>query len=412
MHVERPAYDRPHVLLMVETSIAYGRGILAGITKWLRTHRGWSLYLEQHELGAAPPPWLADWRGDGVVCRVTSPAVARVLRRGGMPVVDLNDLHDDLGFVHLRSDHVAIGRLAADHLLERGFRTLGFCGFSDQHWSRLRRQGFEERAARAGVTVRVIESDWFGPDVPAWEACQGRIQAWLTGFSLPCAVMACNDLRGQQVLDAARRAGLAVPEEVGVVGVDDDALLCDLCDPPLSSVRCNPEEIGYRAAARLDALMARRPVAPAGAAKAGGHSASSVELVPPLGVTTRQSTDILAIADPVLAAVLRLIRERGCHGLTIREIVRQVGLSRTSLERRFREAIGRTLQQEIRGVQLKRARHLLAETDLSLEKIAPLVGFSQASYLSHAFKREVGESPSDYRRRAQVADRGAVPRSP
>lgn len=392
--MEEPSYERPHVLLMVETSIAYGRGILAGITRWLTSHRGWSLYLEQHELGAAPPAWLADWRGDGVICRVTDPAVAKVLRRSGTPVVDLNDFHDDLGFAHIRSDHVAIGRMAADHLVERGFRRLGFCGFSDQHWSRLRREGFEARAAEAGVVVEAFETDWVGPDAPEWEACQERIKAWIAGFARPFAVMACNDLRGQQVLDAARRARLAVPEAVGVIGVDDDALLCDLCDPPLSSVRCNPEEIGYRAAEQLAGLMADR--------RAGAAQRPAQLLVPPLGVTTRQSTDILAIADPVLADVLKLIREQACAGLTIRQIVRHSGLSRTKLERLFRDALGRTLQQEIRSVQMKRARQLLAETELSLEKITPLVGFSQASYLSHAFKREVGESPRDYRRRAQA----------
>lgn len=392
--MEEPSYERPHVLLMVETSIAYGRGILAGITRWLTTHRGWSLYLEQHELGAAPPSWLADWRGDGVICRVTDQAVATVLRRGGMPVVDLNDLQDDLGFSHIRSDHVAIGRMAADHLLERGFRRLAFCGFSDQRWSRLRREGFESRAAEMGVAVGAFETDWFGPKAPEWEACQERMKSWLESFPRPFAVMACNDLRGQQVLDAARRARIAVPEAVGVVGVDDDALLCDLCDPPLSSVRCNPEEVGYRAAEKLDGLMAGR--------RTGTAQKPTQLLVPPLGVTTRQSTDILAIADPVLADVLKLIREQACAGLTIRQLVRHSGLSRTKLERLFRDVLGRTLQQEIRSVQMKRARQLLAETDLSLEKIAPLVGFSQASYLSHAFKREVGESPRDYRRRAQA----------
>lgn len=394
MPVEGPGPERPHVLLMVETSIAYGRGILTGIARWLASQRGWSLYLEQHELGAAPPAWLSGWRGDGVICRVTDPAVARILRRQGTAVVDLNDLHDDLGFSHIRSDHVAIGRLAAEHLVERGFRTLGFCGFSDQHWSRLRREGFLARAAESGIDVRTFETDWFGPAAPEWEAGQERIRAWLAGFSPPCAVMACNDLRGQQVLDAARRAELAVPEALGVIGVDDDALLCGLCDPPLSSVRCNPEEIGYRAAERLDGLMADR--------RAGAEPRPTRLLVPPLGVTIRQSTDVLAIADPVLAGVLQLIRERACDGLTIPHIVRHAGLSRTTLERRFREALGRTLQQEIRGVQMKRARQLLAETDLPLEKIAPLVGFSQASYLSHAFKREVGESPRDYRQRARA----------
>ncbi|MCE9631289.1 MAG: DNA-binding transcriptional regulator [Planctomycetia bacterium] len=398
MEAEGPTYERPHVLLMVETSIAYGRGILKGITRWLRTHRRWSMYLEQHELSASPPAWLADWHGDGVICRVTDSQVAAILGRSGIPVIDLNDLYDELGFVHIRSDHRAIGHMAAEHLIDRGFRRLGFCGFSDQRWSGLRLEGARDRAAASGLAVEAFESDWFGPRAPEWERGQEQLKAWLQTFPRPFAVIACNDLRGQQVLDAARRAGLAVPEEAGVIGVDDDALLCDLCDPPLSSVRCNPEEIGYRAAEQLDSLMAVHRVTAA--------LRPTQVLVPPLGVTTRQSTDILAIADPTLAAVLRMIRERACDGLTIRELVRHSGLSRTKLERLFRETLGRTLQQEIRGMQIKRARELLAETDLPLEKIAPLVGFSQASYLSHAFKREVGESPRDYRRRAQAGKEG------
>lgn len=393
MSSERPSYDPPHVLLMVETSIAFGRGILRGITRWLTTHHHWSVYLEQHELAAAPPAWLADWHGDGVICRVTTPALAQILHLSEIPVIDLNDLHDDLGFLLIRTDHVAVGRLAAEHLIERGFRTLGFCGYADQPWSHLRRKGFETRASEAGIAVHSFDSNWFGPDAPEWEVSQQRIQTWLAQLARPCGVMACNDLRGQQVLDAARRAKLAVPEVIGVIGVDDDELLCELCDPPLSSVRCNPEEIGYQAAERLDMLMDRRSPHP------------THRLVPPLGVATRQSTDILAIDDPTIAAVVKLIREQACSGLTIDHIVRQFHVSRTKLERQFRDALGRTLQQEIRSVQMKRARQLLSETDLSLEAITPLVGFAHASYLSHAFKREVGESPREYRRRAQAAGR-------
>lgn len=387
--------ERPHVLVMVETSIAYGRGILRGVTRWLQAHRRWSMYLEQHELGAGPPAWLDTWRGDGVLCRVTDPSVAEVLRRGGLPVVDLNDLHEDLGFVHVWSDHRGLGRLAAEHLLERGFRTLAFCGFSDQRWSRLRLEGFEAVARDAGLGVEAFASDWFGPHAPDWETSQEQLKNWLRSFAPPVGVMACNDLRGQHVIDAARRAGLAVPEEVAVIGVDDDALLCDLCDPPLSSVRPNPEEIGFRAAELLDAMM----VAPHAAATS---ATTKGILVSPLGVTARQSTDILAVGDPEVAATLRLMRERACDGLTMKQVLAATGMSRTSLERKFRDLLGRTPQAEIRAVQMKRARQLLAETDLPLERIAELVGFSQASYLSHAFKREVGESPRDYRRRAQA----------
>lgn len=387
-------HERPHVLLMVETSIAYGRGILRGINRWQQTHRRWSMYLEQHELAAPPPGWLSRWRGDGVLCRVTTPHVAAILRATGLPVVDLNDLHEDLGFVHLWSDHRKLGRVAADHLLERGFRRLAFCGFSDQTWSRLRREGFTARAAEAGLQVAVHESDWFGPAAPAWEESQEMLRRWLSGFPPPVGVMACNDLRGQHVLDAARRADLAIPEQVAVIGVDDDALLCELCDPPLSSVRPAPEEIGYRAAELLDGMMA--------GSRRGRRPPAREILMPPLGVTTRQSTDILAVADPIVAAVLRLIRERGCDGLTMREIVATSGVSRSSLERRFRDVVGHTPQAEIRSVQMKRIKELLTETDLPLERIADLVGFSQASYLSHAFKRETGETARDYRRRARA----------
>lgn len=391
------ACDRPHVLVLVETSIAYGRGVVRGITRWLKTHGRWSIYLEQHALGAAAPPWLSRWRGEGVLCRITDPGVARTLRSIGAAVVDLNDLHDDLGFPHVWSDHRGIGSLAAGHLLDRGFRTLAFCGFSDQRWSRLRREGFCRRAADAGLSVAVHESDWFGPGAPEWEVSQERLRGWLAGFEPPVAVMACNDLRGQHVIDAARRAGRAVPEEVAVIGVDDDELLCELCDPPLSSVRPDPEEVGYRAAAVLESLMA-------GAAD-GEAAATAQVLVPPLGVTVRQSTDILAVADPEIATALRLIRERACAGITVAGIVQAVGTSRTRLERRFRAVLGSTLQAEIRAAQLKRVRQLLAETDLPLERIAAVAGFSDASYLSHAFKRSAGETPSGFRRRRRPAGR-------
>jgi LacI family transcriptional regulator len=383
--------DRPHVLVLVETSIAYGRGIVRGIARWLKTHGRWSIYLEQHALHAAPPPWLSRWRGDGVLCRITDPGVARTLRSIGVAVVDLNDLHDDVGFPHVWSDHRGIGRVAAQHLIDRGFRSLAFCGFSDQRWSSLRREGFCGRAAEAGLVVAVHESDWFGPGAPEWEVSQERLRTWLAAFEPPVAVMACNDLRGQHVIDAARRAGRAVPEEVAVIGVDDDELLCELCDPPLSSVCPDPEEVGYRAAALLESLMAAGPA---------GHGPPTPQvLVPPLGVTVRQSTDILAVADPEVAAALRLIRERACTGITVADIVREVGTSRTRLERRFRALLGSTPQGEIRAAQLKRVRRLLADTDLSLERIAAVAGFTQASYLSHAFKRACGETPGGFRRR-------------
>jgi LacI family transcriptional regulator len=380
---------RRHVALMIETSLVYGRQLLRGIIRYLRSHQPWSVFFELRELGAAPPDWLKDWHGDGIICRPTSPQLADLFKRKRIAVVNLNDVTGHLGLPLIESDHVAIGRLAAEHLLERGFRHFGFCGFSDHAWSGKRREGFADRLTEAGCDCAVYESPWGGPAAHPWEKEQGQIGRWLAKLPRPAGVMACNDMRGQHVLDACQRVQLGVPENVAVIGVDDDVLLCELCDPPLSSVVPNAERVGYEAAALLDRLMA-------------GEKPTRMESrIEPLGVTTRQSTDVLAIDDPHVASAVRYIREHACHGATVSGVLDHVPLSRTILERRFRKYLGRSPQAEIRAVQLKRVQQLLAETDLRLERIAELAGFEHPEYMSVVFKREIGQTPGDYRRQAQ-----------
>ncbi|MGE3806560.1 MAG: XylR family transcriptional regulator, partial [Gemmataceae bacterium] len=233
---------------MVETSLVYGRQLLHGIIRYLRSHEPWSVFFELRELGAAPPSWLKDWRGDGIICRPTNPALAALFRKKRIPVVDLNDVHEDLGLPAIESDHAGIGRLAADHLLERGFRQFAFCGFSGHAWSRKRGEGFQARVVEAGHDCAFYASPWGGPRAHPWEKEQGQIGAWLRGLPRPAGILACNDMRGQHVLDACQRVNLSVPEEVAVIGVDDDTLLCELCDPPLSSVVPNADRIGFEAA--------------------------------------------------------------------------------------------------------------------------------------------------------------------
>lgn len=383
---------RPHVALMVETSQVYGRHILHGIIRYLRSHPPWSIFLELRELGAAPPSWLKDWRGQGIITRMTDPPLAELLRRKRIPAVNLTDVHPGLGLPLIESDQKAIARLAAEHLLERGFRQFAFCGFTDHSWSGERLDGFRDAVSQAKAICHVYESPWGGPRAHPWEREQARIGEWLRGLLRPVGVFACNDLRGQHVLDACQRAGLSVPEEVAVIGVDDDQLLCELCDPPLSSVVPNPERIGYEAAALLDRLMA-------------GENLSQMHwLIEPLGVTTRQSTDVLAIDDPDIAQAVRYIRENACRGAGVGDVLAQVPLSRTILERRFRKYLGRSPQAEIRAVQLKRVKQLLAETDLRLERIADLAGYEHPEYLSVVFKRETGQTPGQYRRQMQTGE--------
>jgi LacI family transcriptional regulator len=379
---------RPHVALIIDTLGVYGRRILRGINHYLFSHLPWSIYLDPyHRLKDSPPRWLTGWHGDGIICRSITPGSVERLRKLKIPIVNLNDSFTDLDLPTIRSDDHAIGRLAADHLLERGFRCFAFCGFAASAWSRRRQEGFAAALQQRGEWCGAYESPWGGGS----RYCPGeqeyeKISRWLASLPQPLGVLACNDERGHHVLDACQRIGATVPDEVAVLGVDDDDLLCSLCRPPLSSVVPNPERIGYEAAALLDRLMA------------GAKPPRQEILIEPLGVTSRQSTDVLALGDPDLAAAVRCIREHACEGITVSELLKHVPLSRSILERRFRQYLGHSPQAEIWAVQLKRVKQLLAETDLSLEQIATLTGYKHPEYMNVVFKRLTGQTPGRYRR--------------
>jgi len=374
------------VALIIETSVIYGRRILSGIARYLRFHRPWSIFLEQHELGTRPPTWLSSGKWDGILSRPTDPKLARLFRRMGVPVVDLNDLFDDLGLPWVGSDHTAIGRLGATHLLERGYHHFAFAGFSGELWASRRRDGFRAVIEAQGFPVAVYESPWHGPAALPWPKDLAAIVRWLNGLPQPLALMTCNDVRGLHVLDACARLNLHVPEQVAVVGVDNEEILCELCSPPLSSVEPDPERIGYSAAELLDRLMA------------GEQPRTQRISIDPLRVVTRRSGDGLAIEDQVVREAMSFIRQQATSGCRVDDVLRHVHVSRSVLERRFRQYLKRSPQAEIRAVQLSRVQELLTQTDFTLEHIADLCGFDHPEYLSVAFKRMCGLTPGRYRR--------------
>ena len=242
----------PKVALLVETSNAYARGLLSGIEDFIRAHGPWNVYLSEHRRGDVPPAWLNDWDGDGVLARVESREIARALQKHRLPVVDLSS-H---GFLPdspvVTTDNEAIARLAYEHFRERGFRRVAFCGDVRFAWSRGRGETFMRLATEAGLACFGYQA---GPDEPDSDAETDAIAKWLGGLTLPVAVFACYDYRGQQVLDACRRAELSVPEQVAVLGVDNDEILCQLSPPPLSSVIPNPHRSGWAAAELLAQMM-------------------------------------------------------------------------------------------------------------------------------------------------------------
>ncbi len=380
---------RRRVALLIETSSIYGRRILRGVRRYVQTHDSWSIFLEQRSLTSRPPQWLEGWDGDGIISRFTTKQLAEAAIRAGMPLIDLTDRHGTFGLPQVWSDDPGIARLGADHLMERGFRRFAFCGFSRESFSARRRDEFASVVARPGEPCLIYDSPWFGKDAHPWETEQARIADWLRALPKPIGIMACNDVRGQHVLDACKRVDLAVPEEVAVIGVDDDEEVCELADPPLSSIIPNADLVGYKAAELLDGLMA------------GGQSEPTLMVVPPLGIATRQSTDILAIDDPDVAAAVRYIREHACRGAIVDDILGHVPVSRSILERRFRKTLDCSPQALIRRTQLKRVKQLLVDTELPLARISELSGFKHHEHMCTVFKREVGEAPGVFRRKSR-----------
>jgi len=379
----------PKVALIIETSGIYGRRILSGIAKFLSAHHRWSVFIEQHELGTRPPKWMRSMEWDGILTRSTDPEMAEAFRQMQSPVVDLNDQYESLGLPWVGSDHRGIGALGAAHVLERGLHHFGFCGYSGELWSSQRFQGFRQVVLAKSFDVSVFESPRCGAKAPQWDCNVEEIAHWLQRLPKPVAIMTANDVRALHVIDACNRSGLLVPEDVAVLGVDDEEILCELCTPALSSVAPNPEAIGYKAAELLAALMA------------GEAPAQQWITVPPKGVVARQSTDLLAMNDRLVANAVRFMREQALHGCTVKDVIQKFGVCRGALENRFQKALNRSPKQVIHRIQLERIQELLIETDFTLEHIAELAGFDHPEYMSVLFKRETGLTPGAFRKAAR-----------
>lgn len=372
---------RPRVALLIETSNAYARGLLHGIVAYIREHEHWSFYLLEQGRGALPPNWLSQWKGDGIIARIESRRIARAVVNLGIPMVDVSAGRHVASIPWVETDDAAIADLALEHFLERGFRHFAYCGDDRFNWSRWREESFVRKVEAMGYACHVLS-----PDGQRSDRQIAEIEQWLKALPKPLAVLACYDIRGQQILDACRNAELAVPDEVAVLGVDNDELLCELASPRLSSVVPDSRHTGYEAATLLAKIMK------------GERPAVTEIRIAPLGIEKRQSTDALAIDDPTVVEAVRFIREHACEAIHVPDVLRTMPLSRKVLEKRFRERLGHTVREEIMRVRIERVKRLLVDTDLALAEIAVRAGFEHPEYLSVVFKRETGNTPGEFRR--------------
>ena len=362
---------------MVDPLSGYGSKILDGISRYVQRKPNWRIaYFDRERKELAE--LVETWEGDAIICTVVEQRFHDAAASRKIPVVNVAGLLDESEVMGVLSDDHAIGRMAAEHLLDRGFTNFAFVRRRDgTRYSQDRGSGFQKRIEEAGWKVSMI-------NLASTHADEELIEK-LTVLPRPLAVFSSLDRVGAMVLEACWKAGLKVPEEIAVVGAGNHQQLCELCSPTLSSVEVDMERRGYEAAALLDRVLEgeKRPKDPI--------------RIPPAHVVERRSTDVFAFDDADVVSALRFIREHADTTIKVRDVVAATTISRRSLEGRFNTLIGRTLHEEIWRAHFDLAMRLLSSSDLSLQDVAERSGFRTASALVNLFRQRLGVTLKEFR---------------
>jgi LacI family transcriptional regulator len=359
---------------------------MRGVSRFYSENGSWSAYFKPRGLDDALPDWLKSWKGTGILARITSKQMGKSLKATGLPLIDLRGGGRSLGIPPFGPSSQAVSEIAFDHLRSLGFEHFAFCGeprgahvYDDE-----RMETFKRIAIESGFTCSVFKHRIRGHAV-TWEDGQEQLATWLKSLPRPVGIMASHDDRGQQVLDACRRAELLVPNEVAVIGSDNSEFLCNLSIPSLSSIDVNSERIGYEAAHLLDRMME------------GKATFNDPVYFKPIGVVIRQSTDVQACSDKDIATALMIIRRDACRGISVSELSNQLPLSRTLLNRRFKKIVGRSPKAEILRIQVEAAKRMLIDTSLPVSTISNNTGFSDSKYFISVFRKLTGNTPRGFR---------------
>ena len=380
------------VAVLIESSRAYGRGLLLGVAQYAQERAHWRMDYQERELQSGLPPWLNQWKGQGILARIEDDAMTQGLLKVGVPVVNLRRIGRGTTIPAVHTDDAQVVRLVVEHLAERAFQHFGFCGFPGVDYSDVRSALLVQELALKGFTCHGYAPPVVAPHLWTVEfeqdgmASEDHLAAWLEVLPKPIAIMACNDIRGQQVLNACRNAGIHVPDEVAVIGVDNDELLCGLSDPPLTSVAPDTRRIGYEAAALLDRLMQ------------GERIPSKDFYIEPLGIVTRRSTDTLVIPHAGAARALSFLRRHYQEPITLKDLAAELQMTVRAIQDVFKAHVGRSLHGELDRLRVERAKALLRESVLKLEAVAAGCGFANARHFRRTFLRETGQTPRQYRR--------------
>lgn len=373
--------DARQVAILVSTQLEWGRKIIEGILAYANEAKSWHLWIKPGVVDRFDQ-LPVDWRCDGVIARVAQPQLAMQLNQSGLPVVNVAD-SPVAGFSapSVVTDDVVGTQMAVDYFVERGFKSLAFVGPIDMF-----NPVAYARAFKAAVDAAGIPYTFFPVKQEGLEERPALIE-WLRSLPKPVGILAWGHGHARNLVDCCVVAGIVVPHDVAILSGSNDDLLCNACYPTLSGVLAPLQQIGYRSAQLLDQMMQGRVVS---------HEPL---FLPPTGIRERLSTDTLAVEDSQLVKVVAFMREHAFDSITVEDVLRAVPMGRSTLDRRFYKAFGRSPSDEIRRLRINKARQLLAETDLQMQDIAEVCGFSSYNYLSHTFKQVAGMPPRDYRKK-------------
>ncbi len=377
----------PKIILQIETTHSYGRGLIAGIVKYSQSHGPWAFFRNPPFYGNAislssQVRIYKRLKPDGLIIR--EPHNIDIYLDMGIPII-VSPTRVSQQVPCIETDAVMIGRMGAAHFLERGFINFAYCGFEGLLWSGNRFAAFSEHLMAKGYTANVFEGSVSGLSNPVGRQSE-KLKSWLENLKKPTAVMCCNDDMGRIVLDACKGEGIDVPGQIAVLGVDNDELTCELTDPPLSSIHLDSENAGFQGAALMDRLLE------------GEKMNGQTILHHPLSVITRHSSDVYAVGDECILKALAFIRDNCCRPIQVSDVAAAVCLSERQLFTKFTGVLNRSVHSEIKRIRIEQIKQLLTDTDLSISAIAYKMGFNDPAHISRYFKQITGCGLEQYRK--------------
>ena len=381
------------IALLMGQDTGFHRKVLLGVRAYAGHSKRWLFHSASPTMAAMRP--LAEWNPHGIIVHLDDAKVARAILKLGKPVVDTGCMLQDLGIPTVNVDHAAVGQLAADYFLARGYQQFGSFGSGLVRYSRLRLASFREAVDRAGFAVHSCHVEYLPhlSDRASWKSVSAQVRRWLKELKTPVAVLADHDVAAHDLADMCQLLGLRVPDDVAILGVDDDELECQLAFPPLSSVAIPAERIGFEAAKLLDRMLADK------------RMPKDSIFLPPIRVVSRHSTSVFAVNESMVTAALHYIRNHLAEPLSVGALAAELVVRRRALEQKFRTLLGRSVLDEIHRARVEKAKELLANTALPVSKVAEQSGFSTPQRMATVFRKIAGLAPSTYRRQTSVGRR-------